>query len=120
MLSHTDLRRLLLAVAAIFAIVALARNAHMRSQPVDDPPGILATLANAPKFEEHYYRRMGSLYCGNCHMPMGNWEAIRDAGEAGEGGLRQFMLDMAESGTMPPSEWHREQLKRILAEGPPE
>jgi hypothetical protein len=119
MLSHTELRRSLLAVAVIVAIVSWSRYWHRASQPVDDPPGILATLANAPKTEIQYYRRMGTLYCGNCHIPMGNWDTIRDAGEANEGGLRRFMLDMVEGGIMPPSEWHREQLKRILDEEGP-
>lgn len=120
MLSHTELRRSLLAVAVVVAIVSLARNSYRAGQPVDDPPGTLAVLANAPTTREGYYRRMGALHCASCHGPMGNWDAIREAGEAGEGGLRRFMLDMAESGTMPPSEWHRDQLRRILAESPTE
>lgn len=64
--------------------------------------------------EAIYVFRVAEHYCAACHRTLGTWDSILVTGDETEGGLRRYILDMAEAEFMPPSPWHRAQLIEIL------
>lgn len=66
-------------------------------------------------------REVAKLYCSSCHASMdGNtnvesyfeWLGSKDI--ASDDDLELFLRSVAESEFMPPSEWHRKQLREII------
>lgn len=93
-------RAALVAVAVgVPALVGLAYQSWQTNRAVEDAI---------------YVFRVAEHYCAACHRTLGTWDSILSTGDETEGGLRRYLLDVAEADFMPPSPWHRAQLIEIL------
>ena len=85
--------------------------------PVDAPSVVPVDVPSVVPVHETTPSDVARLYCRSCHDSLGGWTNIlKDFEVQNDVQLVDFMIDQAEAGLMPPSEWHQKQLIKILNE----